>query len=110
MMRFSHVHVQVRDLDAAVAWFARFLDATPEYQDAEMASFRFDGGRVVVNQNATDDSSILAFRVESCDAAFEAAVAKGAPALEPPEDKSYGVRAAYVRGPGGLLVEFEQPL
>ena len=108
--RLSHVHVQVLDLAAAMQWFRDILDATPEYQDEEMASYRFESGRLVINGGEADDASIVAFRVENCDAAFRDATARGAAVMEPPEDKTYGVRAAYVHGPGRLSVEFEQPL
>jgi len=108
--RLGHVHVRVRDLAAAMSWFREVLGASPVYEDAEMAAYRFDGAGLVLDRRETDDGSIVAFSVPDCDAAFREATQRGAAPLEPPEDKTYGVRAAYVRGPGGLTVEFEQGL
>lgn len=107
--RLSHVHVRVRDFAAAMSWFREVLGASPVYEDAEMAVYRFDGAGLILDRNESDDGSIVAFRVPDCDAAFRDATQRGAAPLEPPEDKPYGVRSAYVRGPGGLTVEFEQP-
>jgi predicted enzyme related to lactoylglutathione lyase len=67
-----------------------------------------DGAGLILDRRETDDGSIVAFSVPDCDAAFRDVTARGAAPLEGPEDKPYGVRAAYVRGPGGLSVEFEQ--
>jgi hypothetical protein len=37
-------------------------------------------------------------------------VAAGANPIHEPEDKPWGVRAAFVQGPGKLIFEFEQSL
>jgi hypothetical protein len=41
---------------------------------------------------------------------YSRVVARGAETVSAPEDKPYGSRAAYVRGPGALTFEIEQPL
>ena len=35
---------------------------------------------------------------------------RGAETLEAPEDRAWGVRAAYLRGPGRITFEIEQEL
>jgi uncharacterized glyoxalase superfamily protein PhnB len=104
------VHVRVRDLAAALRWFAEVLDAAPGYRDAEMAVLEFEGASVILDLRETDDGVTIAFVVDHCDAAFDDAIRRGATAVEPPEDKTYGVRAAYVKGPGAMTIEFEQAL
>ena len=47
----------------------------------------------------------LAFDVEDCDAAYDAAVAAGARAFQPPQDRPWGERTAYLLDPDGALVE-----
>jgi catechol 2,3-dioxygenase-like lactoylglutathione lyase family enzyme len=48
----------------------------------------------------------LAFEVEDCDASYQAALAAGARAFRPPEDRPWGERTGYVLDPDGALVEF----
>jgi catechol 2,3-dioxygenase-like lactoylglutathione lyase family enzyme len=47
----------------------------------------------------------LVFWVDDVDAAFDAAIAAGAPAVTPPHDAGNDNRNAVVRGPDGTLVE-----
>ena len=60
--------------------------------------------------DASDVDSIMTLGFESrdCDADFDAVVKRGAIAIESPADRPWGSRAAYVRGPGSLTIEFEQ--
>lgn len=108
-MEFHHVHVHVRDLAAAAAWFRDKLGATSAYSDGRMASFRFGAGSVFLDAADEDDRTVVAFRVQDVDAAFRDAVARGAEVAEAPADKPWGVRTAYLKGPGRMTVEFERP-
>jgi uncharacterized glyoxalase superfamily protein PhnB len=47
----------------------------------------------------------LAFEVDDCDAAFNAALAAGARPFQPPQDRPWGERTAYLLDPEGALVE-----
>ncbi len=55
-----------------------------------------------------DSVMTLSFESVDCDKDFHDLVAKGAIAIESPADRPWGARAAYVRGPGAMTVEFEQ--
>ena len=47
---------------------------------------------------------------DDCDRDYGRVVERGAETVSAPEDKPYGSRAAYVKGPGALTFEIEQPL
>src|SRR5262249_49619291 len=46
----------------------------------------------------------------ACDAAAAALVARGAGVVQPPQNRPYGARVAYLQGPGALTIELEQML
>jgi predicted enzyme related to lactoylglutathione lyase len=52
----------------------------------------------------------IGFDSADCDADVAAMVARGAIVLEPPQDRPYGARVAYIKGPGALKIELEQLL
>jgi uncharacterized glyoxalase superfamily protein PhnB len=57
-----------------------------------------------------DSRSTIGFVSDDCDRDYGLVVARGAETVSAPEDKPYGSRAAYVKGPGALTFEIEQPL
>jgi len=73
---------------------------------------RFSLGTIGVFLETRDQDSpgTLGFPTENCDADHERLVERGAVSSEACNDKPYGVRAAYLHGPGALIIELEQPL
>lgn len=109
-MKASHIHLGVRDLPKAVEWFGQFFDIKPNYQNPRMASLPFGGVSIILDASEEDAVATIAFDSNLCDEDFKKLTGRGAVALEKPEDKSWGVRAAYLKGPGGITFELEQPL
>jgi uncharacterized glyoxalase superfamily protein PhnB len=75
-----------------------------------MSLFAFGDTQLVVNDVEEDVLSTVAFTSTDCDGDFARVVAAGAVAIHEPEDKPWGVRGAFVQGPGKLIFEFEQSL
>jgi hypothetical protein len=109
-MKFSHMHLNVTDLDAAVAWFERIGRLPAGFRNDRMASIAVGDTTLILDRNATDSEATVAFASTACDSDYAALVGRGAEPLAAPEDLSWGVRAAYVRGPGRITIELEQPL
>ena len=53
---------------------------------------------------------VIGFNSRDCDADYSSMLARGATALEPPQDRAYGARVAYFKGPGAIKIELEQML
>ena len=106
----NHFHVQVRDLDAAVDWFARIWDAEPTYRDEEMAVLPFGPLALVLDQDEEETVTTIGYESADCDADFRTVVDRGAQVVEEPADRSRGMRVAYLKGPGGMTLELEQDL
>jgi hypothetical protein len=109
-MRLNHIHVGVRDLRGAVDWLDRVWEAKAEFQNERMATFSFGDFILILDSSATDSLATIGFKSDDCDEDFRAVVGRGAVAIEPPSDRAWGVRAAYIQGPGALKFEIEQPL
>ena len=109
-MKINHFHVFVRDLPAATEWFQRVCEAKLGYHDDGMSSLSLGGVQLLIDKADADARSTIGFSTEDCDADFKAVTARGATANEPPSDRPWGVRAAYLRGPGAITVELEQML
>jgi hypothetical protein len=109
-MILNHIHFQVRELKAAVEWFATVLQLQPGFVDERIATFSFGGVTVILDAGSADAPATLGFESDDCDRDFCAVVERGAVALDPPADKPWGVRAAYFKGPGALKCEIEGPL
>ena len=110
MPRVSHVHYGMRDLAAAVRWFQDVLLATPAVNNERMAWFRFEDFGVILDAATVDSPATLGFDSRDCDADYQAVISRGAESIEAPANRPWGSRAAYVRGPGSLIVEIEQRL
>lgn len=106
----SHVHCQVTDLSGAVRWFGECCDVTPSFRDAHMAVLVFDKFTLILDAAAADSVATIGFNSADCDADLAMMTARGAIVLEPPQDRPYGARVAYVKGPGALKIELEQLL
>jgi catechol 2,3-dioxygenase-like lactoylglutathione lyase family enzyme len=109
-MKINHFHVYVRDLPAATEWFERVCEAKLGYHDEHMASLSLGGVQLLIDKSDADSRSTIGFATENCDAEFAATIGRGAIATERPSDRPWGVRAAYLRGPGEIVVELEQML
>jgi len=108
-MVLNHIHLQIRDLNAAVAWLERILQVQSGYRNERMATFSFNSLTLIFDHADVDVSATVGFESEDCDRDFRALVERGALALEPPTDREWGVRTAYIQGPGKLKFEIEGP-
>ena len=109
-MRLNHIHVAVRDLKGALDWLERVWQLKAEFQNERMATLSFGEFILILDAADADSRATIGFESENCDQDFRGVVERGAVALEPPEDKPWGVRCAYIQGPGRLKFEIEQPL
>ena len=108
--QIAHVHVFVSDRPAAVEWLVTVWEAEPVAEDHEMSLFIFGSTQLVINDVADDIPSTVAFTSANCDRDYRDVVARGAVSVDAPKDMPWGVRAAFVQGPGKLTFEIEQPL
>jgi catechol 2,3-dioxygenase-like lactoylglutathione lyase family enzyme len=109
-MKLNHIHVGVRDLKAALGWLDRVWQVKAEFQNERMATFPFGSFILILDSAEIDSAATIGFESEDCDGDFRTVVGRGAVAIEPPSDRPWGVRCAYIQGPGGLKFEIEQPL
>ena len=109
-MHLNHIHLRVRDLEAAVAWFEKVFQISPGFQNEQMATFCFDSMTLIFDAAKDDVSATVGFESDDCDRDFRTVVQRGAIALEFPTNKPWGVRTAYFRGPGELKFEIEGPV
>jgi len=109
-MQLNHIHLGVRDLDAALDWLNRVWQVQPQFRNERMATVVFDSLTLILDATDTDTEAIIGFASEDCDRDFRTVVERGAVAVEAPADKPWGYRAAYIQGPGRLKFEIEAPL
>ena len=98
-MTLNHVHLQVRDLPAAVHWFALVLELKPGFQNERIATFIFGVMTIIIDAGPVDSPATLGFESDDCDRDFEMVVSRGAVSIEAPVNKEWGVRTAYFKGP-----------
>ena len=106
----NHFHVFVRDLAGALAWFDRVWAAQPTYRGEEMAVLQFGPILLVLDQAEEETLTTVGYASADCDADFRTVVGRGAEVVEEPADRSWGVRVAYLKGPGRMTFELEQSL
>jgi catechol 2,3-dioxygenase-like lactoylglutathione lyase family enzyme len=109
-MHLNHIHVGVRDLRAALDWLDRVWELRPQFQNERMATFPFGAFILILDAAETDSPATIGFESGDCDRDFRAVVERGAVPLEPPSNKAWGARSAYIQGPGQLKFEIEGPL
>ena len=107
-MKISHVHCRVRDLPAAARWFEQVLQATPMFNNERMAWLGFGEFGVILDAAPADSALTLGFDSDDCDADYRTLTFRGAVSIEAPQDRPWGARSAYLKGPAGLTVEIEQ--
>jgi hypothetical protein len=106
----NHFHVFVRDLAGALDWFDRVWAAQPTYRGDEMAVLQFGPVLLVLDEGDDETLTIIGYASVDCDADFRTVVGRGAEVIEEPADRSWGVRVAYLKGPGRMTLELEQEL
>lgn len=109
-MTISHVHCRVRDLIGAVEWFTSKCGVAPSFSDARMAVLQFEAFTLILDAAPDDTVATIGFNSVDCDADFAGLVARGARVVQPPQNRPYGARVAYLQGPGALTIELEQML
>lgn len=109
-MEGNHFHVFVRDLAGALAWFSRVWAAEPTYREEGMAVLRFGPILLVLDEEQEETVTTIGYATADCDADFRRVVGRGAQVIEEPADRSWGVRVAYLKGPGRITLELEQEL
>ncbi|MFD4242174.1 VOC family protein [Streptomyces sp. NPDC058525] len=109
-MKVSHIHLTVRDLEAAVSWFRSVLEVTPGFRDERMAELELGGLGVVLDEGPTDSQATIALASSNCDVDYARLLHRGADTMEPPGDRPWGTRAAYLKGPAAITIEIDQPL
>ncbi|MEY2529780.1 MAG: Glyoxalase-like domain, partial [Verrucomicrobiota bacterium] len=65
-----------------------------------MATLVFDGLTLILDSADADSPATIGFESDDCDRDFQAFVGRGAVSFEPPENKPWGIRCAYLEGPG----------
>ena len=100
----------MRDLTGALDWLDRVWHLKAEFQNDRMATLAFGDFILILDAADSDSPATIGFESKNCDEDFRAVVERGAAPLEPPSDRPWGVRCAYIQGPGRLKFEIEQPL
>ena len=108
-MNFNHIHLSVRDLRTALDWLDRIWQLKPQFQNDRMATIPFGSFTLILDAAETDSSATIGFESDDCDRDYRTVLERGAVAIEPPSNRAWGVRAAYVQGPGRLRFEIEGP-
>ena len=109
-MTGSHVHLGVKDLQRALQWLEQVWQLRPIFQNERMASVPSGALTIILDASEIDTRATVGFDSQDCDEDFRSVVSRGAIPLEGPTDRPWGARSAYVKGPGALTFEIEQPL
>jgi uncharacterized glyoxalase superfamily protein PhnB len=109
-MTLNHVHCSVCDLRAAIQWLREVWLAEPTFANDRMAVVPFGALTVIFDQSDKDTCATIGFESADCDADYNTVVERGAVPLEPPSNRAWGARSAYLRGPGAITFEIEQVL
>jgi catechol 2,3-dioxygenase-like lactoylglutathione lyase family enzyme len=108
-MNLNHIHLGVRDLPASLDWLDRVWQLKPQFQNDRMATIRFGAFILILDAAEADSPATIGFESDDCDRDFRTVLERGAVALDPPSNTAWGVRAAYIQGPGRLKFEIEGP-
>jgi len=107
-MKMSHVHCRVRDLQAAAEWFEKVWQIAPVLNNERMVWLSFGEFGVILDAASDDSRMTIGFDSQNCDADYHLLTSRGAETIEAPQDRPWGARSAYLKGPGALTVELEQ--
>jgi hypothetical protein len=109
-MRLNHIHFAVRDLPVAIGWLEQVWDARPTFRSERMAEIPFGSITLILDSADQESIATVGFESEDCDSDYGRVIKRGAMSEEAPSDKPWGARTAYIKGPGRLRFEIEQPL
>lgn len=109
-MMLNHVHLSVRNLSGALEWLDRVWQVGPAFQNERLATFQFPTFILILDAAAEDTRATIGFESDDCDRDYRAVLERGAVTLEAPANRPWGMRAAYLQGPGRLKFEIEGPL
>ena len=109
-LKVGHIHLGVKDVPSALAWFENVFQWKPTYQDERMAMLAVKPMGIILDKSDNDAVATLGFESKNVDKDYERLIRRGAVPIEAPNDKPFGVRSAYIKGPGGLKIELEGPL
>jgi predicted enzyme related to lactoylglutathione lyase len=109
-LEVAHIHLGVKNIPSALAWFEKVFQWKPVFQDERMAILPVKPMGVILDKSENNAVATLSFQSKDVDKDYHRLVGRGAVSLEAPNDKPYGVRGAYVKGPGSLKIELEGPL
>lgn len=65
---------------------------------------------MILDATPDDNMVTIGFDSKDCDADYRLVTSRGAETIAAPQDKPWGTRTAYLKGPGGITVEIEQLL
>ena len=121
-MKLTHVRLLVEDFGASHRFYAESLGLPTTWAN-DGGYAEFSAGEVMiaifprremdtaVELRPPGDAAVLVLEVEDVDAAFHAAVDRGAQAAaEPVDHPEWGLRTAHLRDPDGNLVELYQDI
>lgn len=93
----------VDDPEALVEFIRHVFGAIGEFNPKRPSELRIGDSLIMVGSTTQREAmpAFLYVYVEDTDAAFSAAVARGAKSLEEPQDTPYGDRRAMIRDPWG---------
>lgn len=109
-MKLGHLHIGFKDLNGAVRWMKTTIGKDVSYENTNMAVFAFGDTSLIFDQSDEDTPITIAFESDDCEKDFKTFIKKGATEVESPKEQSWGVKTAYVKGPGKTTVEIEQVL
>jgi len=107
-MKVSHIHLGFKNLSSAVQWMQQVLQMDPFYQNDHMAAFAFENIEYVFDLSDSETAATMAFACDDCEKKFKELASRGAVAIESPEEQPWGVKTAYLQGPGKVIIELEQ--
>ena len=107
-MTLGHMHINVKNLSETTDWMNRILGKASSFQNPRMASYDFENISLVFDQSEKDSEMILAMKTSECDQLFSELIQKGGIQIDEPQDQPWGVRTAYIQGPGAITIELEQ--
>src|SRR5882672_7205666 len=79
------------------------------FKTKKMAVFLLGEFSLIVDAADEDSHATIAFASDDCERDFRTVKERGAEVIAPPTKTGWGVIAAYLKGPGGLTVEIEEP-
>lgn len=109
-MKISHIHLSFVDLKNAVQWMKKILLKDPGYQNDNMAVFSFENLEYVFDQGEKNTDVTIALGSINCEVDFKTLSTRGAATIELPSTQPWGVKTAYIKGPGAVVFEVEEVL